>query len=76
VIARRSTSAEGDDSGEFESTGEREDREAAGDSLLRVVRAVLWRHEVEDDFEIVPIVRWEVLDYVPFEVQDYPEDDR
>jgi hypothetical protein len=25
---------------------------------------------------ITPIVRWEVLDYVPFEVQDYPDEKR
>ena len=26
--------------------------------------------------EIVPLVRWEVIDYVPYEVRDYPVEDR
>ena len=29
----------------------------------------------EGEIEIVPLIRWEVLDYVPFEVLDFPEDE-
>jgi len=76
VIARRSTAAEGDMSDSFGSREEMEASEQSGNSLLRVVRCVVWRHKQDDEFEIVPIVRWEVLDYVPFEVQDYPDEDR
>ena len=76
VIARRSTAAEGDMSQGLGSREELEASEQSGDSLLRVVRSVVWRHKGDADPEIVPIVRWEVLDYTPFEVQDYPEENR
>lgn len=48
----------------------------SGVALLRTVRAVVWRRSVGEEIQIVPIVRWEVLDYVPMEVLDFPEDDR
>jgi len=54
--------------------GEREDE--LGNALTRTVRAVVWRVTSDDGTIIVPIVRWEVLDYLPFEVLDYPDDDR
>jgi len=54
--------------------GEREDE--LGNALTMTVRAVVWRVSSEDGTTIVPIVRWEVLDYTPFEVQDYPDEDR
>jgi len=76
VIARRSTAAEGDMSDAATSREELEASEQSGDSLLRVVRCVVWRHKQGDEYEIVPLVRWEVLDYVPYEVQDYPEEGR
>jgi hypothetical protein len=44
---------------------------------VRTVRCVVWRREGADDgVEIVPIVRWEVLDYFPFEVLDDPTERR
>jgi hypothetical protein len=76
VVARRSTSVEGD---QFDLPATREEqraREQAGDSLLRIVRCVVWRHKVDEDFVNTPLVRWEVIDYVPFEVQDYPDENR
>lgn len=76
IIARRSTNAEGDTS---DVPGNREEvraREEAGDTLLRVVRSVVWRHKDGDDYVVTPIVRWEVLDYVPYEVVDYPDERR
>ena len=54
--------------------GEREDE--LGNALTRTVRAIVWRVTSEDGTTIVPIVRWEVLDYLPFEVLDYPDEDR
>jgi len=54
--------------------GEHDDE--LGNALMRTVRAVVWRVTTDDGTVIVPIVRWEVLDYTPFEVQDYPDDDR
>jgi hypothetical protein len=37
---------------------------------------VLWRRETEEGMQLVPLVRWEVLDYLPIEVLDYPDEDR
>ena len=55
----------------------REQEIESGAALLRTVRAVVWRRSNDDEeIEIVPIVRWEVIDYVPFEILDYPEDER
>jgi flagellar basal body-associated protein FliL len=76
VIARRSTGVEGDMTDSYASREEFEASEQSGDSLLRVVRCVVWRHKQDDEIEIVPLVRWEVLDYVPYEVLDYPDEDR
>jgi type II secretory pathway component PulK len=47
-----------------------------GNQLVRTVRSVVWRRVEGGEVTLVPIVRWEVLDYVPFEVQDFPEEDR
>lgn len=47
-----------------------------GQSLVRTVRSVVWRYKDGDKIRIIPIVRWEVLDYTPFELQDYPNEDR
>ena len=41
------------------------------------MRQVVWRKVAEDGtVDIIPIVRWEVLDHVPYEVLDYPDEDR
>ena len=76
IVARRSTSAEGDNSDMAGSPAEIRAREEAGDTLIRVVRSVVWRHKVDDEWVVTPIVRWELLDYVPFEVEDYPDENR
>lgn len=75
IAAMRSTAAGGDEfGGGFIDTDRREDDERqAGTSLMRVVRAVYWRRSTEDEVTVVPLVRWEVLDYVPYEVRDFPE---
>ena len=76
ITARRSTS----NSEELfiaASAAEREREEELAAGLVRTVRAVVWRREGgEDGASLHPIVRWEVLDYSPYEVQDYPEEDR
>ncbi len=54
---------------------ERQETEGAG--LVRSVRCVVWRRAGTDGtVEIVPLVRWEVLDYVPYQVLDYPGEER
>ena len=76
VIARKATT--GDASAEFSMTPaeQRKHEETSGDSLTRVVHAVYWRQNGGDGVTLTPILRWEVLDYVPYEVLDYPPDDR
>jgi hypothetical protein len=39
------------------------------------VRCVVWRRQGADGWEVVPLERWEVLDYMPYEVKDFPDDD-
>jgi hypothetical protein len=73
VTARRATGA-GDQFGGYRGApppGEQEDLQ--GGALVRTVASVVWRRQVEGEWQIVPLVRWDVLDYTPFEVQDYPE---
>jgi len=76
ITARRSTSS----SGELfiaSSAAEREREEERAAGLVRTVRAVVWRREGgEEGADLHPVVRWEVLDYSPYEVQDYPDEDR
>jgi len=51
---------------------EREEAEWHG--LVRTVRTIVWRRVLgEGEVDIVPLVRWEVLDNVPFPVLDFPE---
>lgn len=74
VTARRAT-GQGDDFGGWRGVprpGEREDE--VGNALVRTVRSVVWRYQDGDEWRIVPLVRWDELDYTPFEVLDYPDD--
>ena len=75
VVARRTTSLEGDLPPELAGRPARGTEDQKGDALVRVIRSVVWRHESGDETVITPIVRWEVLDYVPYEVLDYPEEE-
>jgi len=73
VVARRATAQ--DDSGSFGADPQAVRlAEEKGDSLMRVVRSVVWRHKVDDNMVITPLIRWETLDSVPHEVLDFPED--
>ncbi len=72
VTARKPTGDEQIDPFSRQEDIERE--EANWQGLVRTVRCVVWRRTVgEGEVEIVPLSRWEVLDYVPFEVLDFPE---
>jgi type II secretory pathway component PulK len=72
VTARKPTGEEQIDPFSRREDVERE--EANWQGLVRTVRAVVWRRRVaEGEYEIVPLVRWEVLDYSPFEVLDFPD---
>jgi hypothetical protein len=76
VIARRSTAIEGESSDVPDSAEAMRMEEERGDSLVRVVRSVVWRTKREDKVVIVPVMRWEVLDYIPHEVVDFPDEER
>ena len=76
ITARRSTS-NSENMFIASSAAEREREEELAAGLVRTVRAVLWRREGGDSgADLDPVVRWEVLDYSPYEVQDFPDEDR
>ena len=58
-----------------EATKEAEER---GTAVATTVRCVVWRHSTggEQGVQIVPIERWECLDYLPYELQDFPDEER
>lgn len=72
ITARKPTGEEQIDPFSRQEDIERE--EANWQGLVHTVRAVVWRRSLgEGEIEIVPLVRWEVADNVPFEVLDFPE---
>ena len=53
--------------------GAREETRQGG--LVRTVRAVFWRRGADSGgVELVPLIPWELLDYIPFELSDHAED--
>jgi hypothetical protein len=76
ITARRRTGGEESLSGYLGGGQERKEEESRGDTLVRTVRSVVWRRAGEEGVSIVPIIRWDVLDYTPFEVLDYPDEER
>ena len=74
VTARKQGNEE--DQVQARSEAERRELERKAGGLVRTVRCVVWRRTgAEGTTELVPLVRWEVLDYQPIPVLDYPEDD-
>ncbi len=75
VVARRATAAEDASAlgGDPQALRLAEEK---GDSLMRVVRSVVWRHKVDDEMQITPLIRWELMDSTPHEVLDFPEEVR
>lgn len=76
VIARKPTSAEDQAALGFSPAEMRKREETRGDSLQRVVHSVLWRQKAGSEVQIAPVLRWEIVDYLPYEVLDFPPDDR
>lgn len=76
VIARKTTAAEEGAALGLTPAESRKREETRGDALQRVVHAVLWRQKGAEETKIVPVVRWEILDYLPYEVLDFPPEDR
>jgi hypothetical protein len=74
ITARKLTGSEDLDAGARPDEVERQEEESAG--LVRTVRCVIWRQESEGgDAVIIPLIRWEVLNYIPHNVLDYPDDE-
>lgn len=75
ITARASlTGEEGDSFGM--TRAEAEEAKEKGTDRVRTVRAIVWRYQDGEEFKVIPLENWEVLDYVPFEVLDFPEEDR
>lgn len=75
VTARRSTSNRGDQNIAL-SREEQEELEELGSQLTRTVACTVWRRSSEDGTEVIPVRRWEVLDYWPYEILDFPGEER
>ncbi len=75
VTARRRTGEGEDLDFKWDQELVQEDEERGLD-LVRTVRCIVWRRQGENEIEILPLERREVLDYVPFEVLDFPGEDR
>ncbi|MAF64182.1 MAG: hypothetical protein CMJ84_00800 [Planctomycetes bacterium] len=50
--------------------------EQSGGALVRTVRMIVWRRTGGEEIELLPIIPWEILDYVPLEVLDFPDEER
>ncbi len=73
ITARHVTLAERHQVQEFSTREEQEAYERSGAHLTRTVRCVVWRRMGEDDVELIPLQRWEVLDQAPLPILDFPE---
>lgn len=76
VTVWRSTASDADGGFAASSRIEQEKIERSLTNLSRTVACTVWRRGTGEDTEIIPIVRWEVLEYMPYEVLDYPEEGR
>lgn len=76
ITARKRTAAE-DGSEVFDDPVETRKREERGGYLTRTVRIVVWRRAGgADGVELVPLEVWETVDYAPYEVLDFPDEER
>jgi len=73
ITARKVTLADRHQVQEFDTRQEQEEYERSGAHMTRTVRCVVWRRMGDDDVEIVPLLRWEVLDRSPLPILDYPD---
>ena len=75
ITARKVTLAERFQVLQFSSRREQEEYERSGAHMVRTVRSVVWRKMGADEVEMVPLLRWDVLDYAPLPVLDYPDEE-
>ena len=78
VTARRLTGDSNSDDAfiDWEDPDSVREMEESGKSLVKTVRSLVWRREGSDGYEMVPLERWEVIDYLPYEVLDFPDEER
>ncbi|MEO0651159.1 MAG: hypothetical protein AAFZ65_10820, partial [Planctomycetota bacterium] len=77
VTVQRDTSLEQDQGLVEQMTREEyEEQLYSPSNLTRTVACTVWRRQGEEGVELVPLQRWEYLDYIPYEILDYPEEDR
>ncbi|MFT7679251.1 MAG: hypothetical protein ACI8QC_003252 [Planctomycetota bacterium] len=75
ITSRMATSNQDQGSEGFNTRREREEYERDGTHLVRTVRRIYWRVSSEEESSMVILVNWEVLDYSPLEVLDFPDAD-
>lgn len=75
IAARVSTARDSDETSEFTSRREQEKFFRSGQHLVRIARAVVWRREVDDDIEIVPLIDWEIVDNAPLQILDFADEE-
>jgi len=75
VTARLPTSEEESQLMDFDSRRDQELYERSGQHLVRTVRSIVWRTTIEEEVEVIPLVRWEVMSHAPLTVLDYPDED-
>lgn len=73
ITSRMATSQQDQGSAGFDTRREREEYERDGTHLVRTVRRIFWRVSSEEESSMIILVNWEVLDYSPLEVLDYPD---
>lgn len=73
VTARVSTAQDGEDGFETSKQAEKE-RIQRGTDRVKTVRVVVWRYIDGEDVKMVVLEPWEVLDYTPMEIEDFPDD--
>lgn len=73
ITARASSARGGEDGFDTSPQGERE-RQERGTDRVKTVRCIVWRYVEDDEVKIVPLEPWEVLDYTPIEVLDFPDE--
>ncbi len=54
----------------------REELERLPTNLARTIACTVWRRTTDEGVEIIPLQRWEYIDYVPWESLDFPDEER
>jgi hypothetical protein len=74
ITARRDMSVDGGATDFADAREKARAEEEPSGALVRTVRCVVWRKDGDDGPEVITIIPWEVVETVPHEVEDYPEE--